>query len=796
MDIIEKERKDITVYKLPDFIKENKNFIGNNLNDFEILGILDDGENSKVIKVKSKIDNGIYVMKQIELRLIEKYNLNNEIDFFKEANHPNIIKCYSIFDEGNYRYIIMEFMNNGDLESYKELNTTFGINIAEKKIIEFAYNCLSALEYIHSKGRNRQIKLKNIFIDDNFNLKIGILNITSIIAFEPNQNQNRLDIQIFGNVLDNLLSYYAKNNEEKKLSVEIHSFILYLKNEQINSTKDAKALIKEMYIKSCVKNTSIESVFYCLNNFSNLKSYFYIKIGDLIKEENINKNKILVKQFVNVIRRLNKLNPDEKTFSLNLKKEKINDSLYELRKTLEKVGLYSKNDNTETNPENLIPFLLIKLNSELSEITIPKYIDDDKIYKILAQNIYFEDLENEKLIFKVYLNIFKEKFWSFISSNFLTFIKNNCFCNNCKKTIFNFSAIYYLYIKPKDYLNKGKIDISNYIYNKERQFNCPKCNKGNIFNIKSSLYKPANNLIIILDRGKYYKDKAFVDFDENLSINNNYYEVKTNYKLKGIISKDKKYNYYNCFIEKDNNWEQIDSNKYEKDKFDITPMKLCDIKNKDFIICLFYELTNEKLSPEAQDLQKALESIAKKNDKKKYLTTQGPLNLNKNNSSQALHNNLQNSNIAINNDFHTQSQNNINLQLQNSISQQMNYNKFNFNNTFINNNNNFKYNNQQTLENISEVINNPNNLIYNGENQNNNNILYDLNTNKTFVNFSPNNFYNKSSFDSSEYIREVDYKTVYQKSVIPIYINQEYDILEEEKINYINEGQEKKIGFL
>ena len=271
MDIIEKERKDITVYKLPDFIKENKNFIGNNLNDFEILGILDDGENSKVIKVKSKIDNGIYVMKQIELRLIEKYNLNNEIDFFKEANHPNIIKCYSIFDEGNYRYIIMEFMNNGDLESYKELNTTFGINIAEKKIIEFAYNCLSALEYIHSKGRNRQIKLKNIFIDDNFNLKIGILNITSIIAFEPNQNQNRLDIQIFGNVLDNLLSYYAKNNEEKKLSVEIHSFILYLKNEQINSTKDAKALIKEMYIKSCVKNTSIESVFYYLNNFNNLK---------------------------------------------------------------------------------------------------------------------------------------------------------------------------------------------------------------------------------------------------------------------------------------------------------------------------------------------------------------------------------------------------------------------------------------------------------------------------------------------------------------------------------------------
>ena len=786
IDIIEKEGKDIFVYKLPEFIKENKNFIGNNLNDFEILRVLEDGENSKVIKVKSKKDNGIYAMKQIELRLIEKYNLQKEIDLFREANHPNIIKCYSIFDEGNYKYIIMEFMNNGDLESYKELNTTFGINIAEQKIIEFAYNCLSALEYIHSKGRNRQLKLKNIFIDDNFNLKIGMLNITSLIAFEPNPNQERLDIEIFGNVLDNLLSYYTKNNEEKKLSAEMNSFILYLKNGKINSTKDVKALIKEMYIKNCVKNTSIESVLYCLNNFSNLIPYIYInKIKNLLSEENINKNKILAKQFVNVICSLNKRNDDKKTFSLSLEKKEINDSLYELRKTLEKVGLYSKNDNTETNPENLIPFLLIKLHSELSEIPIPKYIDNDIIYKILAKNHYF--VENEKLIFKVYLNIFKEKFWSFISSNFLTFIKNDYYCNNCQETIFNFSAIYYLHIKPRKYINKDKIDISNYLYSKKRQ--CPKCNTESIHNRKISIYKPAKNLIIILDRGKNYQDKTYVNFDENLSLKNHYYEVDSNYKLKGIISKNKEY--YNCFIERNYNWVQIDSNKKEKDKFVITPMKLCDIKNKDLIICLFYELTNEKLTSEAQDLQKAYKSLAKKN---KTNLTQVPLNLNKDNSSQALNNDPQNSNNSININFQAQSQNNLNLHSQSSFNPQMNYNNMNFNNTCMINNNNYKYNNQPAMKNYSEV--NPNNQIYKGQNQSNNNTLYDLNINKTLVNFSPNNFISKPSFDSSEYLREVEYKTVYQKSAIPIYINQEYDILEEEKINYINEDQEKKIGFL
>ena len=107
-------------------------------------------------------------MKQIELKLIEKYDLQNEINLLKEINHPNIIKYYNNFDEGNYKYIIMEFMDNDNLDNYKTLKRTFGINITLEKIIEIAYNCLTALEYIHSKGINRQILLKNIFIDKKF----------------------------------------------------------------------------------------------------------------------------------------------------------------------------------------------------------------------------------------------------------------------------------------------------------------------------------------------------------------------------------------------------------------------------------------------------------------------------------------------------------------------------------------------------------------------------------------------------------------------------------------------------
>ena len=142
--MFEIESKGAMIYQFPDFINKNNEYIGNNLNDFEILAKLKDGKNSKIIKVKSKINNEIYAMKQIELKLIEKYDLQNEINLLKEINHTNIIKYYNIFDEGNYKYIIMEFMDNDNLDNYKTLKRTFGINITLEKIIEIAYNCLNA----------------------------------------------------------------------------------------------------------------------------------------------------------------------------------------------------------------------------------------------------------------------------------------------------------------------------------------------------------------------------------------------------------------------------------------------------------------------------------------------------------------------------------------------------------------------------------------------------------------------------------------------------------------------------
>ena len=192
INIIDQNHEEALIeYKLPDFINEQKD-MGDKPDDFEILQVLGGGTFSKVLKVRSKKNSEIYAMKKICIDDIlvkykeRKYYLNEVRILQQLGEHPNIVKCYKIleYEEGNkkYLYFIMEYMNNADLDSFNEGNHSFKTLIPEEKLWEIFYKCLSGLNYIHEKGIiHRDIKPSNIFLDDDFNIKIGDFNISAFI---------------------------------------------------------------------------------------------------------------------------------------------------------------------------------------------------------------------------------------------------------------------------------------------------------------------------------------------------------------------------------------------------------------------------------------------------------------------------------------------------------------------------------------------------------------------------------------------------------------------------------------
>ena len=120
---------------------------------------------------------------------------------------------------------------------------------------------------------------------------------------------------------------------------------------------EAMNYAKNFFIKLYVKNSAIESAFYCFNNFPNFNNYF--------SDNNV----------INYICEFGK-EISRNCFSI-IQSMKCNNliqvksDLYELRKALEGEGLDIKSDNNEIDPGNFIIFFIRKLNSELNEIFEP-----------------------------------------------------------------------------------------------------------------------------------------------------------------------------------------------------------------------------------------------------------------------------------------------------------------------------------------------------------------------------------------------------------------------------------------
>ena len=153
--------------------------------NYKIIDRLGNGAYGTVYKILDTNDNKTYALKKIELDNEIEKNISiieNESNILKSVDNPNIIKFYDCFREKNSFYILMEFCEYKDLNSfinkYKKKNEL----IPESVIRSIFRELCNGLKEIHSKNIiHRDLKPENIFISDDYLIKIGDFGISKIL---------------------------------------------------------------------------------------------------------------------------------------------------------------------------------------------------------------------------------------------------------------------------------------------------------------------------------------------------------------------------------------------------------------------------------------------------------------------------------------------------------------------------------------------------------------------------------------------------------------------------------------
>ena len=125
----------------------------------------------------SKVTKGMHVLtgQDVAIKILDKSKIKDEIDIkhicreieiLKSISHKNIVQLYeSISTEHNF-YLIMEYIDGGDLGDFISKN----ISISENLACRFFRQLISAIEYLNYMGvTHRDIKPENILLDSSHN---------------------------------------------------------------------------------------------------------------------------------------------------------------------------------------------------------------------------------------------------------------------------------------------------------------------------------------------------------------------------------------------------------------------------------------------------------------------------------------------------------------------------------------------------------------------------------------------------------------------------------------------------
>ena len=423
------------------------------IKDYIIKQTLGKGTYGIVYKVQKINTNSVYVIKQIPLSGLsekERNEVEQEAKILHLINSNYVVKYYDSFKENDNLNIVMEYCDGGDLNDFLIEKKKLGQPLEEPFIWKIFIKITIGLADIHKlKILHRDLKTLNIFLKQNFDIKIGDLGVAKVLSknnfartvigtpyylspeiCEEKPYNDKSDVWALGCILYELCTFKHPfearsqgalilkilNNKPEPInntfSKELNNIIYMLLDKNYDKRPSCIEILKNNMVISKIKSLGLSELLTDLDNILNDQSSTKISCPINIRKKYYNKKDI----------------NNEKEYIINNANNGKPDIKNNKKKQLSAINLLEQINNNKLNFNNLNQYMMQNKKNNISKINIirigdsnnkkPPFIsanNQNKNSSVEYNNFFINDsnikkINNKKdIISKQYNKIYKQE---------------------------------------------------------------------------------------------------------------------------------------------------------------------------------------------------------------------------------------------------------------------------------------------------------------------------------------------------------------------------------------------------